>query len=1141
MAELLHDWVFRADGIAKRDGTIIAPPGAIDVTPDSVPERLGFPDADKRARFGARGARAELPDLGLSPTAPFTIELHCRLAESTSPQYLLAGNRIPIALYTKDAELVASVKARRWTTARSTFRPGRWAVVAVVFTGEDLFLLVDAAVVGRRVLAAPVSRTTAHGHLAIGGRLDGSSRFQGDIAGIRIWSDVGGLRADQGESYAPILERIRSEGEFELWSHHANLGGDTSWIGPITGRETRELGGRQQRCQAGSLLWSRHTGAAAIPSTVARLPAFLSRHGFPHGDPEPIIDGWRRIRSEKSHIFYRDADTPVAVHGEILATYLYHDGPNGNLGLPAGNARADNGGFIQAFTGGHIYQGEQQNGYALGGAINNYYQKTRGWRGPLGWPISGVQPITRMNNDQERRYGYRVRFESGSVWWTKSTGAVELRGMIDTRARVMQHDDEWTDLGLPTQSQYTVPGTDIEVARFEHGVIVWRPGMASQVITKLQLHLGEVTTGKIDDDTWFIVDRTAEAYAFTTVTVDGKQLVDRRRSPKSGHSGSTVDLDLDLVIAPTDSTVIDLRIEVHDEDSNNDDFLGEFSVQLSVADLWGTANDTQGHHRISAQRRGPDTRDPIWLEFSVTTSEVDPTRHFRQEQFWQFDNFSTAVLSRERYAETFRDVEHVVGWWEKALRWFDTLFYDFVYEESASSGNCFGLSLEAVRSLAGDSPFQQPLSQWAGTTGNTATATASNILPHVQRVINRRHGYQLSGEAIRWYLRYLSQGRDANGVADDVDRWLRRSDYPILCLVDVGSGSGHCVVPYRVQARPRRRADRQIFVADPNLVWREAGGTGDPSSVVVRHDGTFVFQNDAVSFDSKTSRTTVAVPIPYHVLSGGIPRTPYWEVVQGVVGLLTGIFVVSGDADAAQVNVNGIDLYRDGPQPTATSPLFPVSRIPIAADDWTDLIDTTILVNAARRALASVDGPVLHAATGIHVRTAEVAVTGRGTGAGTALVGAHHVAGSCQTSFSTRSAETVALAAGQRGAGQIAYHADGSRRAALQLHCAPDSRSSEPRTIEVDTLVSAANPAGISTDALGAVNLHGGLAGQAIRVELTAGTARTPFRHGFTVEAVSSDETLHLDATAFDPTVGTPTVERLLRGSGQFVGTIGVR
>ena len=42
-----------------------------------------------------------------------------------------------------------------------------------------------------------------------------------------------------------------------------------------------------------------------------------------------------------------------------------------------------------------------------------------------------------------------------------------------------------------------------------------------------------------------------------------------------------------------------------------------------------------------------------------TKQELDPSKHFREQCWWRFDNFSTETLTRQQYASCYTDVENV--------------------------------------------------------------------------------------------------------------------------------------------------------------------------------------------------------------------------------------------------------------------------------------------------------------------------------------------------------------------------------------------------------------------------------------------------------------------------------------------------
>ena len=199
-----------------------------------------------------------------------------------------------------------------------------------------------------------------------------------------------------------------------------------SVLGAPTSGEFAVLGGRAQRFQGGEMLWS--------PSTGAR-----------------------------------------EVHGGILGRYRALAGPSSPLGLPTTHETATPGGYgrYNHFQGGSIYWSPASGAFEVRGAIRGAWARL-GWeRSALGYPVTGELGTP----DGVGRFNH---FQTGSVYWTPSTGAAEVRGAIrGTWARLGW---ERSALGYPVTDEL---GTPDGVGRFNHfqsGSVYWTPSTGAREV-----------------------------------------------------------------------------------------------------------------------------------------------------------------------------------------------------------------------------------------------------------------------------------------------------------------------------------------------------------------------------------------------------------------------------------------------------------------------------------------------------------------------------------------------------------------------------------------------------------------------------------------------------------------------------------
>jgi len=628
------------------------------------------------------------------------------------------------------------------------------------------------------------------------------------------------------------------------------------------------------------------------------------------------------------HIF--NARPPL--RGDIAACHAALGGDEGVLGPPVTPERSVADGVEAGFRHGIICWSAGADAHEIHGPILDRYQALGG-AAALGIPLSGILALPGG--------AQLCRFRAVSIFWSGDAArqAFEVRDPI--REAYEETGGPPGFLGLPTSGEITHPETGIRYNSFANGIIVLHPEAGVHVIPQLRLHLGRVSAGAINDG---LADKSAEIVTYHTVKVNGSPLADRRRAP-SGHAETSFDIDADYDIGPvTADTRIEVTIDVDDWDRvTSNDRLGSLNTKFDIANLWGILGGQPAgvYVDVPATSAAGDLPRPGNLRFHYSVAALLPqgNKQFREQWWWRSGNFTTADLTLEQYADTFKDVGVLGNTWDKVTHPFEWAYYELPYRGSAKRGNCFGMCLEAIYARVGASVFQEPLYGHRMNAADDPGNTEGNIFPGVRRVINDKHAYQLGAEALRWYAsRFASlEALSPLRVYDRVRSLLERGDYPILSLVDTTRFTGHAVMPYRCidgdgsSANPHR-----ILVADPNVVWRQSAA--DPSSISI-------FGNDTFDFPGTRYRSRPAgvellpsmllLEIPFHRLSKP-PRTPFWEIALALA-LLGGLIVLGGDARTAQLSAGDRHLYRtkgsrrlgvvaDGIPGLARIPLFDASE-----------------------------------------------------------------------------------------------------------------------------------------------------------------------------------------------------------------------
>jgi hypothetical protein len=155
--------------------------------------------------------------------------------------------------------------------------------------------------------------------------------------------------------------------------------------------------------------------------------------------------------------------SPATV-GEIDKKYRALGGCGSFLGAPITPEQTppDGAGRYSVFQNGSIYWSPSTGAFEVHGVIRDKYRDL-GWEaGLLGYPITDETTTP----DGVGRFNV---FQSGSVYWSPATGAHEVHGRI----RDAYRDAGWEagPLGYPTSDEYAV--TEGRKSDFEHGSIIW--------------------------------------------------------------------------------------------------------------------------------------------------------------------------------------------------------------------------------------------------------------------------------------------------------------------------------------------------------------------------------------------------------------------------------------------------------------------------------------------------------------------------------------------------------------------------------------------------------------------------------------------------------------------------------------------
>ncbi|GAB3622595.1 hypothetical protein GCM10027418_06770 [Mariniluteicoccus endophyticus] len=169
------------------------------------------------------------------------------------------------------------------------------------------------------------------------------------------------------------------------------LGGVASPLGVPTGPEVKTSRGAYTPFERGVMIWSQKTDAHP---NYGRIREAFARHGFEGGhlgyptSPEVPIKGGGRVQRFECGLIYWSgrADIAYAVYGAIEQAYARLGWENGPLGYPTSDEFGTKGGRVQRFEGGTVYWSPTTGAWPVWGLILDQYARD-GWEnGRWGYP-----------------------------------------------------------------------------------------------------------------------------------------------------------------------------------------------------------------------------------------------------------------------------------------------------------------------------------------------------------------------------------------------------------------------------------------------------------------------------------------------------------------------------------------------------------------------------------------------------------------------------------------------------------------------------------------------------------------------------------------------------------------------------------
>ncbi len=799
-------------------------------------------------------------------------------------------------------EPVADISDAEPPDTHDAFRasaPG-WTCVALVFTGDELVLLQDGVVVGRRVFRAATLAAPGPGAVpgfALGADLDGRHGFHGAIAGLRLWNGIPAV-------YRAAMLRAEHQGMGVLASKHADLdevGAASTLLGePVEAERSLRLAGIAGRiCQHehGALMWSRATGAHVVHGIIHDLyqgPRHRNRLGWPlapertqsdvpgasgaPGVPTGRSRSSTRIQRFQRGVIVWSAGTGAhPIHGPLFARYLALGAELGPLGLPIQRSQHAEPVTYQEFQHGRLVHTPATGTHALHGPTLKRYLALSSRTALLGHPVSDTMPI---HAPDRALLGHVSYFERGAIYWSPPNGAWEVCGRVALHYQccggpagalgfplTAVHDPDAEPAPEASAPEALAPEALAPEALAPEALALeaLAPGALAPGVPADASH-GETSYARFehgiiahrrDRGTCALQSvrlrlervrrlRDTSVAAFSTrvwLRVNQEWVHRGTRLPIQGYAVSSAALALTHFFPVRPDTEVWFRVEVCDHE-DDDRVLGAVEQRFDMRDLWGIWGGDDGSYEVPIAAAGD--LDAFVLAFrAAPAAEPAPAR-------LPADPADRGIAGCTAFRR--------LGWWRfgnfRARALSRELFAESFRPPLPADSACWPEPPAALSSLwepsfhdmayagvaANGNCFglaTTAVHALAGSTVLTQPVARYHLTPEVRTEIVRRQAQQLGAEVIAWMISLLAspEALSPRAVFDQIERALRLHLPVPLCIYDVPGDRGDCLLAYASRRMGAGDDYGHIYVADPNAP--RSLGRHDPVLVRVLSDDTF--------------------------------------------------------------------------------------------------------------------------------------------------------------------------------------------------------------------------------------------------------------------------------------------------------------
>jgi hypothetical protein len=885
---------------ANPDGSLPATVTGATVVPGPGATTLGtYPDA---LAFGASGRLgAALPSGSLGSSRFCARVVFAADNPVTARETLVESDAVPFALYlvpgsgASDFHLVSEVTSSVYGTGRASteffldLHLGTWYTADLVYDTDTLAVFVDGVIYSVRAFPDGALAAGTGDQLFAAASSSGTDPFPGAVAALQLHDDIPIELESQ-------LDERRSHPQWYLTYKEEEIKSALAF-GEPSGEFYLDLPGASwiQEFPGGILMYHDGNGQAyemhgAILQAYRGLP-YRSQLG-------PLIsdeiggaqEGSRKSLFTRGGIYWSGKTGAVPVVGQIWVDYEGM-GEAGAIGLPVAPAVGIGGGQRQDFQHAQMYfKSGASKAFEVHGAILAKFVSS-GATGVWGFPVSNEGNV--MSGSAV--IGRSSEFERSTIYWSATSGALEVHG--DIRERYRSLGGPAGDLGFPTSDESDVPGASAPARynTFQHGSIVWFGSTAeTYVCVPFDITLGRVNT--VESEGWLRGQN--DVYMHATIEDNG-HVIHSERIPSSGDSDGnniydvekTFDLGPAGIVPNTPSRIITFRLDVWDSDwPDDDDHLGDYSYTLDMANAWGLRGNPSG---LIDSGHFDDINSITWS----VSPRVDEALLTERQKWWGVTNQGTNPLTWTQYASAFSDVDSETEWWDPT-DWLAELFYSAVAEGLAANGNCFGMSLEAIYSKKDRSILRLPLDRFTE-------------WEPVRNEFNIKHQYQVGAPAIWWFVGEFLSGE----THDPVDVFHATRDAyragcdPVVCIsqnYDFG-GAPHCILPvgWDDSVTPWR-----MLVHDPNFPSLASGDPGPRVLTVDPGSNTFSYDGGSNQYHGGAWTGGRFHYMPFHLLNER-PRTPIFDAI--MLLLAGAVMIVGADSETTSLtDEHGIDLDAFG-------------------------------------------------------------------------------------------------------------------------------------------------------------------------------------------------------------------------------------